>query len=154
MAKSLILSLGAWNWFVLAVFLGLVEMLMPGLYIMWYALAAVLVGALALAIDMSWQIQLGLYAVMGFILLMIAMRFSRHPLGRSERPLLNRRGEIHIGKTYLLLEKPQNGRGRLKIGDGSWPVELEEGDGSQLEAGSAVLVTGIKGTTLIGKPAA
>ena len=149
--KSLIFSLGVWNWFVLAAFLGLVEMLMPGLYIMWYALAAVLVGALALAIDMSWQIQLGLYAVMGFILLMTAMRLARQPLGKSDHPLLNRRGEIHIGKTYILLEDVRNGRGRLRIGDGSWPVEIA--DGQNLRAGDPVLVTGVKGATLTGKPA-
>jgi len=53
-----IVSLGAWNWFILAALLFLLEILAPGSFMLWLALSAILVGAISTAVVWSWQAQL------------------------------------------------------------------------------------------------
>src|SRR5256885_7244916 len=50
-----IVSLGAWNWFILAALLFLIEILAPGSFMLWLALSAILVGAISTAVVWSWQ---------------------------------------------------------------------------------------------------
>jgi len=48
-----IVSLGSWNWFILAALLFLVEVLAPGMFMMWLGLAAILVGIISSAVIWS-----------------------------------------------------------------------------------------------------
>jgi len=43
-----IVSLGAWNWFILAVLLFLLEVLAPGVFMLWLGLSALIVGIFTL----------------------------------------------------------------------------------------------------------
>ena len=149
MENSYFFSLGLWNWFILAGILGVLEMIVPGYFLIWYGLAALAVGGLALAVDISWQIQLILYAIIGMGLLIASLRFAGSRMGDSDRPMLNKRGRSHIGNSYELAEATRNGRGSVKVGDSIWSVRLE--DGVDLNKGDRVLITGIEGTKLIGK---
>ena len=150
MENSFFISLGAWNWFIIAGVLGVLELLLPGYFVIWYSLAAILVGALALAIDMSWQMQLALYAVMGLGLLLAATRLVAARSGKSDRPLLNRRAQTHLGKVYTLIADTDHGRGSVRVGDSIWQVQIE--NGQDLAKGDSVLITDIAGTRLIGQP--
>ena len=117
----------------------------------WYGLAAVFVGVLALIVNISWQMQFILYALIGMGLLIGSLRFAGARTGKSDRPLLNKRGKAHIGHVYELFDATSNGRGSVKVGDSIWSVQLE--DGADLGQGEAVLITDVIGTRLIGKAA-
>ena len=149
MENSFFFSLGIWNWFILAGILGVLEMVAPGYFLIWYGLAALVVGGLALAIDISWQMQLILYAVIGMGLLIASLRFVGARTGESDSPLLNKRAKSYLGKTYELLEDTSNGRGSVKVGDSIWSVQLE--DGANLAKGDGVLITDVSGNKLIGR---
>lgn len=151
MENSFFFQLGAWNWFILAALFAVLETIAPGYMLMWYGVAALLVGALAQFFDLSWQWQLALYALIGIALLLASVRLAGARLGDSDRPLLNRRGASHVGRTYVLSVAARNGRGKLRVEDGEWSVRLEPG--GDLPAGALVLVTGVDGNTLIGKAA-
>jgi inner membrane protein len=56
---------------------------------------------------------------------------------------LNRRGDQMIGRTAVLSEPIQNGRGKAKIDDSVWRVE-----GVDLPAGTQIKVTGVDGSIL------
>jgi membrane protein implicated in regulation of membrane protease activity len=62
----------------------------------------------------------------------------------SDRPLLNRRAQQLVGRTFELATPIQGGRGRVLAGDGMWTVR-----GPDLPQGSMVKVTGADGTELI-----
>ncbi len=149
MENSYFLQLGLWNWFIIAALFGLAELTIPGYFMIWYSLAALFVGVLALMIDLSWQMQLILYAGIGMGLLVLSLRFAGSRTGESDRPLLNKRGKSHIGHTYELLGDTSNGRGSVKVGDSIWSVQLENDINSH--KGAAILITGVKGNKLIGK---
>jgi len=47
-------GLGAWNWFILAAVLFILETFLPGVHFLWFGIAAIVVGALALFTGVTW----------------------------------------------------------------------------------------------------
>ena len=92
MIAGLATELGPWTWWIAGlVFLGL-EILVPGVFLLWIGLAAIVVGALSFLFwgtDVwSWQLQLLLFAVLltGLLSSVIATRAAtRGPLLASLR---------------------------------------------------------------------
>jgi inner membrane protein len=132
-----------WHWWILAAVLAAVETFLPGVLAIWFAAAALVVGALLLVVDVPWQLQLVLFGVLGVVALMLWRRF-RHPEGpESEHPALNRRGANYIGQVYTLVEPISGGSGKIHVGDTVWLVQ-----GADAPAGSRVRVTSVNGTVL------
>ena len=96
---SILASLGPWNWMILAATLLVLEMLAPGIFLMWFGFAAALTGVLAFSFDISWQWQLIWFCLLSLAAVLVALKYLRqHPFA-SERPLLNERATQHIGQT-------------------------------------------------------
>ena len=134
---------GPWGWMVLAAVLFVLEITVPGIFFMWFGLAAAVTGFITFGYDISWQWQLLWFGVLSLISVGLAARYLRnHPL-TSERPLLNLRATRHVGKTYILVDPIEDGRGSVRIGDSVWRVS-----GPELPAGERVTVTGADGTLL------
>ena len=131
-----ILALGAWNWLILAALLFVLELTAPGIFFMWFGLAAAVTGLIVFRYDVAWQWQLMLAAV-----LLAAKYLRKHPL-ESERPLLNERA------SFDLIDPIVNGRGSIKTGDTIWRVE-----GPELPQGARIKVVGADGTLLKVAPA-
>ncbi len=145
--SSLFVSLGAWNWLILAGLFLVLELLAPGIFLIWFGIAAGIVGALALVFDVAWQWQLMLFAILSLAAVIAARKFLRKDDAQSERPLLNRRAQQHVGKSYLVVDAIENGRGKVKIGDTLWRAE-----GPDAAQGTRVKVTGTDGATLMVVP--
>jgi membrane protein implicated in regulation of membrane protease activity len=145
--SSLFLSLGAWNWLILAGLFLVLELLAPGILLIWFGIAAGIVGALALLFDVVWQWQLMLFAALSLAAVLTARKFLRTDDAQSDRPLLNRRAQQHVGKSYLVSDAIENGRGKVKIGDTLWRAE-----GPDAAQGTRVKVTGTDGATLMVEP--
>lgn len=138
-----IFALGPWNWMILAAILFVLEVTAPGIFFMWFGLAAVATGLIAFALDIGWQWQLVWFCLLSLAAVLLALKYLRkHPL-HSERPLLNERAVQHIGECFDLIEPIVNGRGSVKIGDSIWRVE-----GPELPRGARVRVLGADGTVL------
>ena len=141
--SSFFAELGAWNWLILAGLFFTLELLAPGIFLVWFGIAAAIVGVIALTVDIGWQTQLVLFGVLALVAVFVARRYLRSHEGDTDRPLLNRRALQHVGRSYVLAEAIQNGRGKVKIGDTLWRVE-----GPDTPEGTPVRVTGADGTVL------
>jgi membrane protein implicated in regulation of membrane protease activity len=145
---SILADLGPWTWLIAAAVLLVLEVIAPGIFLMWFGLAAAITGIVAFGFDISWQWQLVLFCVLSLAAVLIAWKYLRkHPL-ESERPLLNDRAVQLIGQTFDLIDPIVNGRGSVKIGDSIWRVQ-----GPELPKGTRVKVTGADGTVLKVMPA-
>ncbi|MGN6092983.1 MAG: NfeD family protein, partial [Luteibacter jiangsuensis] len=93
----------------------------------------------------GWRALVFVFAVfaLGFCLSLCIGGGPRRPRGPPGNERLNRRGEQLIGQRYVLCEAILNGRGKAKVGDGTWLVT-----GPDLPLGATVEVVGIDGTTL------
>jgi membrane protein implicated in regulation of membrane protease activity len=141
-------SLGAWNWLILAAILLALEVMAPGVFLMWFGLAAAVTALIAFLFDISWQWQLVWFCLLSLASVVVALKYLRkHPL-HSDRPLLNERAVQHIGQSFDLVDPIVNGRGSVKIGDSIWRVE-----GPELPKGTRVRVLSADGSLLRVAPA-
>ena len=115
-----------WHWLVAAAVLAILEMVMPGPLLIFFAAAAMVVGALAFAIPgLSWQLQFVAFAVLSVagIFAWRAYR-KRHPeqLDSGDHPTLNKRAAQYVGRVVVVHEAIVNGNGKAKVDDSIWRV--------------------------------
>jgi membrane protein implicated in regulation of membrane protease activity len=137
-------ALGAWNWFILAMLLLLLELLVPGVFMLWLGLAAILVGAISLGVQWSWQAQLISFAVMSIACIPLWRYFARRVESPVDRPFLNRRAQGYVGRVFTLDKPIVDGVGTIRIEDTVWRVS-----GPDLPAGSRVKVAQADGANLV-----
>lgn len=138
-----IIALGAWNWMILAALLFVLELTAPGIFFMWFGLAAAVTALIAFRYDIAWQWQLIWFCALSLAAVLVAAKYLRkHPL-ESERPLLNERAVQLVGQSFNLVDPIVNGRGSIKTGDTIWRVE-----GPELPKGARIKVVGADGTLL------
>jgi membrane protein implicated in regulation of membrane protease activity len=141
---QLLYTLGPWNWFILAVVLFIFETMIPGVHFLWFGLAAVVVGFLALAIGVAWPWQVLAFGLISVLAVFWVRKYARPDMAISDLPDLNVRGQQYIGRSLVVEQAIQNGRGKVRVGDSTWVVE-----GPDAPAGARVTVTGAKGTVLV-----
>ncbi|BDU20338.1 NfeD family protein [Dyella sp. GSA-30] len=133
-------------WWILALILIAIEVVLPGYFMLWIGIAAAATGVVVLVLpDMSMLAQAVTFAVLAFASCAVYWYALRPRLQRSEPgdERLNRRGEQLIGRRYVLIEAIVNGRGKARVGDGQWLVS-----GPDLPLGTTVEVVDVDGTTL------
>jgi inner membrane protein len=120
--------------------------MLPGVFFMWLGLAAALIGVIDLFADLSWQIEIALFAV--FSVLLVLFVRPRVKFAEGEPTNLNRRMYDYVGRSYVLDEPIVNGRGKVRIDDTLWTVS-----GSDRGKGEWVKVTAVDGSRLNVEPA-
>lgn len=137
-----------WWWLLAAAVLAILEVLVPGIFLVWMALAAAITGVAVWAFGISFAWQLGLFALLAFAAVLGGRRvYDRNPIP-SSHPNLNERATPLIGRTVRVETAIENGRGRVRVGDGVWNAR-----GPDLPSGAYALVTGAEGTILLVEPA-
>ncbi|MDX2202481.1 MAG: NfeD family protein [Hyphomicrobiaceae bacterium] len=140
---SLLASFGPWSWFIFAVGLFTLEMIVPGVHFLWFGVAAIATGALALATGITWPFQLLAFGALAVATVFWVRRFVRPDVAVSDLPDLNARGRSYIGRSVLVEVPIENGRGKVRVGDTLWSAE-----GPDTPAGARVRVTGARGIVL------
>jgi membrane protein implicated in regulation of membrane protease activity len=147
MIDRIVSELGPWNWMVLGFVLLVMEVVAPGVFMLWIGIAALIIGAVSLLIwdaaFWTWQVQVLAFLVLAVISAFIGRRLSVARHADADQPLLNRRGAQMVGKLATLAEPIKDGRGRIKLGDTLWRVS-----GPDLPAGTQVRVVSAADTDL------
>ena len=71
-----------WVWLTLGIVLGTLEMLVPGVYLIWLAAAAIVTGVLAWGLDLSLPVQIIDFVFLSLIFAFSARRWLRE-IGRA-----------------------------------------------------------------------
>ena len=136
-------ELGGWTWWIAGVVLLALELAIPGNVIVWFGVAAILTGALALLVDWGWQVELVVFIVLSVVLLIAGRRYFGRDVSPGEQPFLNARALRLVGGTYVLTRPIVDGHGSIRIDDSTWRVT-----GPDLPSGTTVRVAGVDGTVL------
>jgi inner membrane protein len=139
-----IVSLGTWNWFILAALLFVLEVLAPGMFMLWLGLSAIILGIVTSAIVLSWQVQIIGFAVLALVLVPAWRHFATKVEKTAESPFLNRRAEGYVGRVFTLDKPIIDGSGAVRIDDTVWRVS-----GPDCPAGSRVRVAAADGANLL-----
>jgi inner membrane protein len=140
---TLFTSLGFWDWFIAGALLLVLEVLAPGVFMLWLGLAAMLVGAISIFVDWSWQAQFIAFAVFSVAAIPLWLRLSRQVGTTTDQPFLNRRAEALVGRVFTLEKPIIDGAGTVRIDDSVWRIT-----GRDVPAGRRVKVVGVDGTAL------
>jgi len=137
-------GLGAWNWLIFALVLFALEAVVPGVNLIWFGSAALVVGLLVFATGITWPWQLVVFAGLSICTAFVVRRYARAKTHESDLPDLNVRAAQYIGREFVVVEPIKGGRGRVKVGDTVWPAE-----GDDVPAGSRVRVTSVRDSVLM-----
>ena len=141
-------ELGAWSWIIVGLLLLIGELLLPGIFLIWFGISALIVGALALVSFMPllfpWQMQIVLFAVLSLFLILVWLRYFPSRRDDDAAGGINNPLSRYIGTETSLIEPIENGAGRVKLGDTTWRVT-----GAELPAGSRVRIVGTKDNTMV-----
>ncbi|MGV7031628.1 NfeD family protein [Methylobacterium symbioticum] len=129
----------AWLWITGGLMLAGAEILLPGIFLIWLGLAALLTGLGTALVPMPWQAQLLVWAVLSLGSVALATRLNR----RRAEPVLNRADRGLVGREAVLAEAIVGGAGALRLDDTYWRVS-----GPDLPAGARVRIVGLAGTVL------
>lgn len=136
-----------WAWAALGLTLAGLEMLVPGVYLFWLALAALATAVLTFAVDPGVPLQVVNFIFLSLIFVFAARRILRDQPIVSSDPLLNNRMARLVGQTGTVAAAIEHGEGRVRHGDSEWPAR-----GPELAAGARVRIAGFDGGTLIVEP--
>lgn len=136
---------GVWHWLVLGFILLIAEIAIPGVFLLWWGLAAIVVaGIMKLFPDLPLSSLAVIYAIIAMILSVIWWRYQhgKDQADQSNRAL-NQRNHAMIGSRGKVLEMAENGIGRGAFGDTTWRIK-----GLGLSVNDIIEVTGVDGITL------
>ena len=136
-----------WVWLTLGLVLAGLEMLVPGVYLIWLALAAIITGVLTYTLDLSVPMQVIDFVFLSLIIAFSAKRFLRDRPIESSDPLMNRRGARLVGETAVVVQAIEHGSGRIRLGDSEWIAR-----GPNVAAGERVRISGSEGAILLVEP--
>ncbi|HUG61272.1 MAG TPA: NfeD family protein [Methylomirabilota bacterium] len=144
---DLINFLGAWSWWLFGLVLAILEIIVPGTFFIWFAVAAIVTGTIALLFDIGWQAE---------VLIFVALAASSALLGRQvfgrnrpdEKSNLNDRLNQQVGRLATLETAIVDGSGHIRLDDTLWRVE-----GPALPAGQQVRIVGHRAGRFTVEPA-
>src|SRR5262249_32171619 len=140
---TLFTALGFWDWFIAGGLLLVLEVLAPGVFMLWLGLAALLVGLISIFVGWSWQAQFIAFALFSVAAIPLWLRLSRQGATPTDQPVLHRPAQAPLGRLFTLERPIVDGSGTLPIDDTVWRIT-----GADLPAGSRVKVARVDGTAL------
>lgn len=135
------------GWMVLGLVLGIAEILIPGIFLIWVACAAALTGVIAFLLPVPLAVQVAIFAGLCVVATYAGRRWYTDNPVPSQDPSLNDRTARLIGQTVIVTEAISAGQGRVKVGDGVWLCR-----GADAPVSSHVRIIGAEGSVLLVEP--
>ncbi|MFN3891689.1 MAG: NfeD family protein [Beijerinckiaceae bacterium] len=133
-----------WYWLVGGVLLCAAEAFAPGMFLLWFGVAAIATGLVLSVADIGLAWSLLLFGALAVAAVLAGRKFYGSAVKESDQPFLNRRAEAMVGRTYVLSLPIRGGEGRLIVNDTQWRLR-----GPDLPAGAKVRVTRVEEATFL-----
>ncbi|MGC6406127.1 NfeD family protein [Bisgaard Taxon 45] len=134
-----------WHWLILGFVLLIAELVLPGVFLLWWGLAAVVIaGVMALIPSVSLTVLAISYAILAIILSVVWWKYQ-HGKDKADQlhSSLNQRDHAMLGTRGTVQEIAPHGIGRGHFGDTTWRIQ-----GADLQVGDLVEVYQVDGITL------
>lgn len=135
-----------WYWVVIGLALVLLELAIPAFFILWFGVAAILVGVLSLIFNLSVAAQFVLWGLGSVAMVVLWFRFFKNP-DRTKAGLAK---DAFLGETGLIVKPVSElGKGEIRfqkpiLGSEVWPVIADE----PIPAGERAQIVDVLGQTL------
>ncbi|WP_439327689.1 NfeD family protein [Lonepinella sp. BR2357] len=138
-----------WHWLILGFALLIAELALPGIFLLWWGLAAIAVAGLMKCFPDFSLASLGIiYAILATLLSLGWWKYQhKKDLSDEKRSHLNQRDHAMLGSVGFVQEIHDNGIGRGHFGDTTWRIQSAQHD--KLCVGDSIQVLSVQGITLI-----
>ncbi len=140
-----------WVWLSLGLLLAVLEVIAPGVFLIWLAGAALLTGLVTWLLPISAAMQVVLFAILSAVAVLAGRRYLRNNPIVDADPKMNHRGARLAGETAVVVTPFDGGTGRVRHGDSEWLARMGgsgDGDGELLPE-TRVRITGSDGAVLL-----
>ncbi|MDU8924458.1 NfeD family protein [Pasteurellaceae bacterium LIM206] len=133
-----------WHWLILGLLLLIAETVLPGVFLLWWGLAAIVIAGVQALLPAVSLTSLGIsYAVLAVIFSLAWWKYQHRRDQRDEsHSVLNQRSHAMLGQQGTVREIHGN-IGRGHFGDTTWRIQ-----GDRLKPGDPIKVVGVQGITL------
>jgi membrane protein implicated in regulation of membrane protease activity len=137
-----------WIWAIGSVVVAVLELVVPGFYLIWIAAAGAITALASFAFELTLSAQISIFVV-SCALTCVGGHFAYQKLISPgvDGAALNQRGLEMVGARGKVIEALTNGHGKIELGDSVWLAE-----GPDLVLGSPVVVTSVRGTVVTVAP--
>lgn len=138
---------GMWGWLTFGLILMILELFVPGTFVIWFGFGAVATGLVLAFVPLSVSGQLATFAVCSAISLCFGFFVYKRIFGANkEVAQKNKTGaQKYIGQTFKVTEDIGDDLGKVAVGDTVW---LAKSDHS-IAKGQRAKVVAVEGTILI-----
>jgi membrane protein implicated in regulation of membrane protease activity len=137
-------------WLALGLILAVAEIVIPGVFLIWLAGAAIIVGMLTWFVPIGIPLQVVIFAVLAIVAVFTGRRYlAANPVVAAD-PLMNDRGGRLVGEMVTVVGAIEQGStGKVHYGDSEWLAK-----GPVAAVGAKMRVTGHQGSVLLVEPVA
>ena len=133
-----------WHWLILAVTLIILEILIPGAYLLWMGIASIVVSVVMFIFPQTPILsQVLIFTILSIITVMMYRMYKKKNPVVTNEPALNRRGEHYLGRDFTLTAPIVDGLGKIKVDDSTWKIA-----GMDVPEGTIVRVVSVEGAML------
>ena len=150
MIVALLESMNATRWGLLGISLVALELITGTTYILWPAVAALVLSVLVFFLPLSWELQFVIFFILSTVLLVVGHLYLRPIMKSGEPSDLNDPSRSMLGRRVVAFTDFENGHGRVTVGDTQWKSSTESEDP---KIGDALVIIAVAGATLIVEPA-
>lgn len=137
------------NWIIAGLALSLLELIVPGVYLIWFGFAAFVVGIAVYFLPIELTTQLIVFAISSGIFAVIGVAVYRYVFGKAQVPAeyknLNNTAEQYVGQLVTVAEDAEDNRTKVKIGDTYWLASCQKA----FKQGDTAKVVGVKDSLIL-----
>ena len=137
------------NWIIAGLALSLLELIVPGVYLIWFGFAAFVVGIAVYFLPIELTTQLIVFAIASGIFAVIGVAVYRYVFSKAQVPAeyknLNNTAEQYVGQLVTVAEDAEDNRTKVKIGDPYWLASCKKA----FKQGDTAKVVGVKDSLIL-----
>lgn len=137
-----------YGWLALGLILAVAEIVIPGVFLIWLAGAALIVGLLTWVVPIGVPLQIVIFSALAIVAVFTGRRYlAANPVIPAD-PLMNDRGGRLVGEVVTVTSAIESGStGRVRCGDSEWLAK-----GPPAAIGARMRVSGHQGAILVVEP--
>lgn len=136
-------------WLLVGLVLSLLELVVPGTYLVWFGFAAFAMSILVLAVPLEITAQLFWFALFSTVFAVVGLFAYRYIFKRTQTPKkyqnLNDSAQQLVGRKVTVAEDIEDNQTKVKIGDTFWLAYSEK----PFKKGDTAKVTGVKDSLIL-----
>lgn len=137
------------NWIIAGLMLSLLELIVPGVYLIWFGFAAFIVGVTVYFLPLEFTTQLIIFAIASGVFAVIGVAVYRYVFNKAQVPAeyknLNNTAEQYVGQLVTVAEDAADNRTKVKIGDTYWLASCQ----NAFKKGDTAKVVGVKDSLIL-----